>query len=69
MFTRTTDAPHRTMCVGLGEVTGAILAEAQVPFTFGVSLPSSIALAFAQQLFVLGGLIPLETIKRLFRHF
>jgi hypothetical protein len=45
------------------------LAEAQLPFTFGVSLPSSLALALAQQLFVLGGLIPLETIKRLLSHF
>jgi hypothetical protein len=45
------------------------LAEAQVPSTFGDSLPSSHALALAQQLFVLGGLIPFETIKRLFRHF
>jgi hypothetical protein len=59
----TTNTPCWTVCRA-GRSYRRDLAEAQVPSTFRDSLPSSLALALAQQLFVLGGLIPFETIKR-----
>jgi len=61
-------------CVGPDRVSGWEKLQAQFgrsagPVYVPVSLPSSLAPVLAQQRFVLGGLIPFETIKRLLRHF